>query len=279
MKKWTKSCLCAMAIIATITLPAWCTVTSLVKPSSSDGSKNTSPLNGAIQKSSTGYIMITTPSSTSSWTESNSYFIQWNSIGTSGYVNIYYYQGGSWYYSIAYDVSTSGYYYWTIPASLKSGYYQIYIYDYNNNSIYAFSEPFYISGFLPSITVTSPTSSSSWTAGNSYYIDWTSIGTSGSVYIEYYSSGSYHSIAYNVYDSGSYYWSVPSTLSSGYYEIYIYDASNSTIAGYSSSFYITSSNPFNRYVPGFDVAFTVLGFLVGALGVIAFALKKHQLRK
>lgn len=272
MKKWTKSCLYASVMMMAITLAVWCNFASLTIPSSSAGTENMSSLHSAIPKPSAS-ITITTPSSSSSWNAGSSYYIYWTSSGTSGYVTIEYYYGGS-YYTIASDVSNNEYYYWTVPSYLSSGYYQIYIYDASNSAIYSFSSSFYITS-TGTISITSPTSSSSWNAGSSHYIYWTSSGTSGYVYIEYYYGGSSHVIASDIYDDGYYDWAIPVSISSGYYQIYIYDAANSNINSLSNSFYIT--NPY-RYVTGFDMGFTVLGFLVGAIGVIALALKKHHLQ-
>lgn len=129
-----------------------------------------------------------------------------------------------------------------------------------------------------SITITNPTSTSSWLNGSSYYIDWISSGTSGYVNIEYYHSGSYYTIANDVLDNGYYHWAIPSTISAGNYKIYIEDASNYSIYAFSATFSITttSTSGIQILIPGFDVAYTLLGFVIGLLGMVAIAMKKRH---
>ncbi|HME52517.1 MAG TPA: Ser-Thr-rich GPI-anchored membrane family protein [Candidatus Lokiarchaeia archaeon] len=121
------------------------------------------------------------------------------------------------------------------------------------------------------ITINNPINLSQWVAGTTDDIAWFSSGTSGFVNIDYYYGGSYFVIAQNVADTESYSWTLPLSLSSGSYQIYIEDVSNSSINATSASFKIISA------IPGFDVAFTVLGFFGGSFGIILTILRKRQL--
>src|SRR5271157_586615 len=190
----------------------------------------------------TKFIAISNPMSTSSWYTGASYYIDWYSAGCSAYMIINLYSGGYYYSTITSSASNIGYYYWTIPSGIHSGYYQIFIQDYYNSSIHMLSNSFYINGAPGYISITTPTSSSSWLSGSTYAIAWTSTGCSSYVTIQLYSSGSYYSTITSSASNGassSYWWSIPSSIPSGYYQIYIRDYYNSESHAYSDSFYIT----------------------------------------
>ncbi|HME52772.1 MAG TPA: hypothetical protein VKM55_11180 [Candidatus Lokiarchaeia archaeon] len=126
---------------------------------------------------------------------------------------------------------------------------------------------------LGAITITNPTGSSSWASGSIHDITWLSAGTTGHVNINYDISGMVHVLAQNVVDNGSYPWSIPSNVS-GTCKMYIYDPADSYLGTSSPSFSITSPS----ITPGFEAAFTVIGFLVGVVGIIAINLKKYHAR-
>lgn len=217
----------------------------------------------AYMTKTTRSITISTPSSSSSWERGTSHYIYWSSSGTSGYVDIFLYSSGSSVGVIATDVYDDGSYYWTIPSSQAPGdYYQIKIYDANDYSLYDYSTP-YFSIEAPSayITITSPSSSSSWQAGNSYYIYWSSSGSSEYVDIYLYSSGgNVGVIATNVYNDGSYYWAIPSSQAPGdYYQIKIYDAGNYSLYDVSDAYY-SITRP--QRIPGFTWILAVVGLIM-----------------
>lgn len=102
-----------------------------------------------------------------------------------------------------------------------------------------------------SITVTSPTSSSVWTAGQTYYITWTSSGTVGSyVKIEY--DYSYYStldavvITSSTSNDGSYSWTIPSITPRTDYLIRVTSTSYSSIYDDSPLFEITATVGYNE---------------------------------
>jgi hypothetical protein len=131
-----------------------------------------------------------------------------------------------------------------------------------------------------SISITSPYSGDSWTAGSSYDIEWTATSTSGYFDIELYSNSgsSYYSTSTSDYYDGNgadyYYWSIPSTIPAGSYEIYIEDYSSSTIYDFSDTFSIVSLMP---TTPGYSIGFSAIAILLGALAVISIALKKRKM--
>ena len=126
-------------------------------------------------------------------------------VGTSGYVNIDFYNGIS-YSSIATGVSASlGTYNWFVPA-ISSGTYQIYIEDAANSNINNTSASF----IIPFITVVRPTNTSIWAPSSIHNITWTASGFSDPVNIEYYNGISYILIVTGVpVNNGTYRWTIP----------------------------------------------------------------------
>lgn len=77
------------------------------------------------------------------------------------------------------------------------------------------------------ITVTAPTSTSSWSVGTSYNIDWTWGGDFDYVNIDLYHDGNFlRSIVNNTQNDGSYLWNIPSDISL-YDDLYQVNVSNS----------------------------------------------------
>ncbi|MFX1480317.1 MAG: Ser-Thr-rich GPI-anchored membrane family protein [Promethearchaeota archaeon] len=89
-----------------------------------------------------------------------------------------------------------------------------------------------------SITVTSPTSSSSWETGTIHPITWTSEGSISYVKIELFKNGVFEmEIVASTPDDGSYDWTIPMTLvNSTQYQIKISDVSNSDTNDFSDEF-------------------------------------------
>ena len=131
------------------------------------------------------------------------------------------------------------------------------------------------------ITITSPTNSSNWITGNSYNITWTSQGSSGRVCISLWDNDSISTIAYNVSNSGFYYWTIPSNLTQngvggvGTCYIYINDLYIYSLWTRSASF-IISNPPSGSSIPGFFVAVTLLGLIIGVLGIAAIRRRKRK---
>ena len=161
------------------------------------------------------------------------------------------------------------------------GAYEIYVIDAGNHHLFGNGS---VNIANPYITITSPTSSDTWTTGSKYRITWTSAGTSGYVTVQLYSGTTLiTTIASNTIDNGSIAWTIPSNVTAGTYTIYIVDASNVNLHGTSAAFAIAQPNTGGgsggkQTTPSYDVALITLASLLGALGVVAIPLKKHQFR-
>jgi len=163
-----------------------------------------------------GLITVTSPTSSSVWSAGNTYSITWTSTGIVGsYVSIEY--DFAYYYSpvtIISSTSNDGSHSWTISSDITPRTnYLIRVTSTSYPSVYDDSDLFTIAAPSGLMTVTSPTSSSVWTAGNTYSITWTSSGTVGSeVKIEY--DYAYYSAPVTITSStsndGSYSWMIPS---------------------------------------------------------------------
>jgi hypothetical protein len=92
------------------------------------------------------------PVSTTAWSTGSAYSITWSADTAlfSNYVTLSLYKGALNLLTIASDVSNAGTYSWTVPAGYLTGTdYRIKISNYSNSSIYAYSQPFTVSGVTP----------------------------------------------------------------------------------------------------------------------------------
>ncbi len=183
--------------------------------SSDDGNSD----NGDQRDSQRGTTTVTAPTNSSVWSTGNAYTIMWNSSGDVGaYVKIEYdysYYSSSSAHAISLSTANDGSYSWTVTSNLTPRTnYLIRIASTADSGMYDDSQLFEIKSTtgVGSLVVTSPSSSSVWTAGGAYDITWTSTGEVGSsVRIEY--DYSYYSspvtIASSTSNDGSYSWSIP----------------------------------------------------------------------
>ena len=127
-----------------------------------------------------------------------------------------------------------------------------------------------------SITITTPSSFSSWEVNTVHSISWSSTGSISTVNIELYENGAFEqTIVSGTSNNGSYSWSIPSGLSdSTQYQIKIIDSSDVNVYDYSSSFEIKTDNPLPTSIPSYDL-FLLLSTIVGIL----FILIKKQLNR
>ncbi|MFX1238285.1 MAG: Ser-Thr-rich GPI-anchored membrane family protein, partial [Promethearchaeota archaeon] len=235
-------------------------------------------------------ITVTNPTAETSWQAGTTQTITWTSTGSITNVDIDLYYLGKNHSTIAKSTSNKGSYSWML-ASYYANYtdsYQIRISDSSNPSIYGYSPTFFqitAPGGVDTITITSPTEKTSWQAGTTQNITWTSTGSISHVHIHLYHSGRYHStIVLNTLNDGSYSW----TLNSSYtdytdsYRIRISDSSNLSTHDMSPSYFeITEKNKYaaSRVDLGVEV-FILIGVvsivIVGttSLGYISF--KKHR---
>lgn len=114
------------------------------------------------------------------------------------------------------------------------------------------------------ITITNPTSSSSYDNGDSMSIQWTSSGVGSNVKIELYDGSLIEtSIISTTLNDGYYSYTIPSTLSYGSsYRIKITDLSDSSTYDYSDYFSIGSSGPDIETIIAIIAVVGIIGFVV-----------------
>jgi len=228
-----------------------------------------------------GSITVTSPTASSSWQVSTTHTIQWTSTGSISNVKIYLYYLGSYHSAISSNTPNDGSYSWTLPSSFTNygDSYQIRIEDYDNPSTYDYSPPYFEITFN-SITVTSPTVSSSWQAGSTHTIQWTSTGSISNVKIYLYYLGSYHSaISSNTPNDGSYSWTLPSSFTNygDSYHICIEDYNNPSTYDYSPSYFEITSDDTGDGEPGIP-GYNLLLF-IGVLFGFSIILIKKRIKK
>jgi hypothetical protein len=194
-------------------------------------------------------IVVTSPIGGESCTAGGKYLIKWNYMGNPGRnVKIQLLEAGSVVSTIASSTSIgkagAGSYSWTIPKTEASGNdYQIKVRSTTISSYSDTSNAFTISG--PTISVTSPASAATWTAGRKYAITWNYTGNPGPVRIDLLNNGSKVSTItpgkpVGSKGVGSYSWTVPKKLPSGTeYTVQITSTANRLIYDVSSTFTIT----------------------------------------
>jgi len=186
------------------------------------------------------------------WRKGETNNITWDSEDAGNYVKIESYKSGSYYYTIASSTSNDGSYSWTIPSSLStSSSYKIKITSTSYSTVYDESEYFSIQEPIRYITVTSPSSGTTWYKGETETITWSSLNAGSNVKIQYKIGSYYYTIASSTSNDGSYSWTIPSSLStSSSYKIKISSTSYSNVEDESDYFsiderYITVNSPYS----------------------------------
>ena len=175
------------------------------------------------ENTETESFAVTSPTGSSSWKVGTIHSITWTSTGNINRLDIDLYKDDTFIETITSYTSNDGSYSWNIPNELEYGSdYQINVYKYGDESIKDFSVYFEIkddegSGTdSESITVTNPTSSSSWKVGSSQIIAWDSTGDISKVTIDLYDNNYLkESITESVANSGNYIWKIPNDLKLG----------------------------------------------------------------
>lgn len=208
---------------------------------------------------SSSTITVTNPTSSSSWELSTTHTITWTTTGDVNVVDITLYKDNSMECSIHVYATNDGSYSWFIPNDLEpDSDYQVVITDVYEPSVHGYSQYFEIFGTpaVDSITVTSPTSASSWQMCTVQTITWTTTGSISHVYIDLYKDNSVVDyIESYVRNDGSYDWFIPNDLQDGSdYKIRIGDTYYYYTHDYSENFEIfrspepksiTVTNPFS----------------------------------
>ncbi len=186
---------------------------------------------------------VTSPTWSSSWQAGTVHEITWTSMGSIYYVNISLYYEGIYYETITPSTPNDGSYSWTLSDiyAIYGDHYQIKIEDTSNPSTYDMSDTnFEIEPLPDSLTVIGPTSSTSWQAGSTHTIIWSSTGLISDVIIKLYYLGSYHStIKASTPNNGSYSWTLSDTYTNygDFYQIRIEDISNPSTFNVSAPYF------------------------------------------
>ncbi|KKL64298.1 hypothetical protein LCGC14_2166430, partial [marine sediment metagenome] len=234
-------------------------------------------------------INIINPTGSSSWLFNNDQTIIWSSTGDISWVDIDLYKGNSYYTFIGLITGNDGSYTWSVPIILPDGTdYQVKISDYHDPSISDMSDYFEIwDGIVipKSISISNPSSSSSWEPRTSRTIMWSSTGDIDEVNIALYNNTYLiEAIDNRVFNDGRYAWTIPSYLEEGSnYKIRISDYNNATIYGDSESFeiyipiasktiHITSPDSLNSWEVG--TTQTITWTSTGAVGNVRIQIYK-----
>jgi len=189
-----------------------------------------------------GEINIYSPSSGSIYYAGDSIYIGWTPPDAGNYVKIELHKNWAFSETISSNTSNDGSYSWSIPNTISSSSsYHIQVTSLSDDNVYDYSDYFSIGE--RSITVTSPSSTSTWYGGTSYSIGWNANNAGSYVDIELYKNGNYDSTissnSYSYTGTNTYSWRATTSLSAGSaYQIKITSKSYSSIYDYSDYFSI-----------------------------------------
>ena len=155
-------------------------------------------------------ILVTNPRYNSRWEADKSYFISWSVAARTNIsdVNIELYNGLQLMYNLS-KTENDGQYLWDLPYDpIPNSDWRVKIVNSNNLSMYGWSSNFEI--FTDkSITITNPTSSSSWGFSNTYTIKWISSGSISHVNIKVFKGAELKQIFYDIENKGEFTWRLP----------------------------------------------------------------------
>ena len=227
-------------------------------------------------------ITVTSPISSTNWDTGSSYTITWTWTGDFSFVTIGLVKGADAAGYIAENVANDGEFEWTVPYHLETGSdYWIYVRD--ASASYEASDAtdyFTITKTVASsITITTPSASTVWTAGTINIIEWDSTGVDDvDIFI---AKGTIDNIlGYIVYDAsntGSYSWGIPDDMEAGTdYYIVICASADTTVVDTSDAFeikeketegaiFFTSPTPVSNWNAGgsYTISFNYVGDPLG----------------
>ena len=171
-------------------------------------------------------IAVTAPDGGPTWEAGTTKTITWTS-SNAGTVKIDLYDGSSLDSTITASAANNGSYSWVIPGGTTpdSGY-EIRITS-NADAAFFDESPGFV---IEKITVTAPTSSVTWTAGDSHDVTWTSSGD-GNVTLALYQGGAYVKDIKTTSNDGSTDWGVGAAETTGDYTIRVISDKDNTIYG------------------------------------------------
>jgi hypothetical protein len=173
------------------------------------------------------YITVDYPNGGETWYKGSSYDVRWHSYGgfTGTYVDIYLFKGASWYRTLDSNVLNDGFESVTIPADVATGSdYRIRVWDRVSPYYNDFSDGYF--SIVPStttctLTVTNPSSVSTWAPGSAYTITWVTSGDCGpNVKIELLQAGAViGTMSSSTPNDGSFSWAIWSGRAPGTYQV------------------------------------------------------------
>ncbi len=157
-------------------------------------------------------IVITSPVSSTEWVHGSTYDITWTSYGSVlGNVKIRLYVDGVIVYNVVDSTSNNGSFSFTVPDTLTPDDYVLRVKTIDN-LVYGDSDAFIISALssTPTLTVTSPVSSSVWGTGTTHTITWNKTGTQdANVKVELFKGGNLNTtLSSSTSNDGSYSWTI-----------------------------------------------------------------------
>ncbi|MCP6718614.1 MAG: DNRLRE domain-containing protein [Patescibacteria group bacterium] len=223
-------------------------------------------------------ITVTNPTSSSNWLELNIYTIQWTSTGDIDNVKIELYKGALFVEEITsvlgYTINDGTYdFYVSIAENYDGTDYRIKISDFDDPNVYGYSGYFSINVRSGTMTITSPTSSSSWQAGTIKSITWTSTGNLLNVDIEIYKGAVLMYYIYDVSNLGIKLWDIDAAIEIGTdWRIKISNSDNSAQYDWSDYFEIYNARD-GGAISGYDF-YIILMISIISLTIITRKIKK-----
>ncbi len=216
-------------------------------------------------------ITVTSPTSSSIWVDSDSYSIQWTSIGKIEDVKIELYNGTTFVENLTsvygYTENDGEYNFYISPTDhYKGRNYRIKISDYDDPNVFAYSDNFSINVGSGTIAVYQPSNSDSWHQGSSHTIRWNTTGTIINVDIEIYKGGTLKQSIDDRSNFGFYSWSIDSESEPGTdWRVKVINSDNSSQYDWSEYFEIIPA--LGPPIPGYN-SYIILN-LIFIISIIA----------
>ncbi|MHA2055777.1 MAG: Ser-Thr-rich GPI-anchored membrane family protein, partial [Candidatus Hodarchaeales archaeon] len=227
----------------------------------------------------TAEFTITNPTSSTHWYDLNFYTIQWTSIGMIDDVGLELYKGTTFVEDITwllgYTSNDGEYEFYVSSAENYNGNnYRIKITDYDDPNVYDYSDYFSINIGTGTLTVTNPSSSSSWKPGSTQIITWSSTGNIIDVDIDIYKGNVLKYYVSDVSNLGLYSWTIDENIELGTdWRIKISNSGDSSENDWSDYFAISSAQA--DPIPGYDVIIIISTLCLLSIPYIRKRLKKR----
>lgn len=225
-------------------------------------------------------LTITSPTSSTTAQAGNPLNVVWSYTGNPSNLNITLLSNGNAVSPVASNVAASaGSYSWTIPSGTPAGNYQVQL---TAGSLTVISDAFKIAAIAaPTITITSPISSTVVHVGETLNVSWVYTGSPSNLNIALISNGNVvRTITSNYLASKKgYSWTIPSGTPTGNYQVQISGSNFSTVTSntfpVSSNSTITITNPVSQMVFDPGDALKIIWTYTGAPGKLKINLVQN----